>query len=507
MNFKVKMNNIGKLKEADISVRPLTILAGPNNTGKSFFSKALYSVFSAMNSNPISAYIKDHLHPLREGIDFIQERLYDRLSYIGGYIEDSNENVEQEKNELSELRKLRKKIKTIQLESVSPLSYSESGQVIGGDHQKIREDLNKIIKQYKNLLEDENLKKKKTGSQILDDEEHQILDDKGWERVRLYLADLEKRESSDKDLKSEELTAIGFSKILEDNLTGNFQIPHLRKLTGDSTKPGSINVESHKNSTDSNIPDMCKVSIEDNKISSKLSLKGLSELQNSGILYIESPFYWKLRNALKRSSRFSSLLRSGRKSLLVPKYFNDLELMLIDELSGDMAFPDIFQKLEKIINGKIVMDESGTLQFKELKGKAHSLPMTATGVVQLGLLAFLIEKKVLDKGTVLFIDEPETNLHPAWQVEMMEVLFQLVKAGAYVVTATHSADMLKWLEVHLKDHPKDSHLIALNQMKINTDGTASIIDSDEDIKIKIRSVKENLTEPFLKLFLDGQKSE
>ena len=73
--------------------------------------------------------------------------------------------------------------------------------------------------------------------------------------------------------------------------------------------------------------------------------------------------------------------------------------------------------------------------------------------------------------------------------------------------ATHSADMLKWLEVHLRDHPKDKDLIALNQMKVKKDGTASIVDPDRDIETTIRSIKKNLTEPFLELFLKGQDSK
>ena len=226
------------------------------------------------------------------------------------------------------------------------------------------------------------------------------------------------------------------------------------------------------------------------------------------MVYIESPFYWKLRNALSRASRSSHFfLNPKRRSLLVPKYFNDLNLMLMDELSGEMAFPDIFKDLTtKTIRGNLVTDESGTLKFKELKGNnLHSLPMTATGIVQLGMLALLIEKKVLDKNSVLFIDEPETNLHPAWQVKMMDILFKLVKAGVHVITATHSPDILKWLEVHLKNHSEDMDLIALNQMEAHEDGTVSVVDPDRDVLKKIIDIKNNLTDPFLDLFLKSQQ--
>ena len=72
MYFKAKINNIGKLRDISISVHPLTILAGPNNTGKSFFSKTLYSVFDAMNTNLLLAKIQYHLKPLRYNLRIMQ---------------------------------------------------------------------------------------------------------------------------------------------------------------------------------------------------------------------------------------------------------------------------------------------------------------------------------------------------------------------------------------------------------------------------------------------------
>ena len=50
MTFQVEVQNLGKLRR-DVTVRiaPLTVLAGANNTGKTFFSKALYSAFDSIN--------------------------------------------------------------------------------------------------------------------------------------------------------------------------------------------------------------------------------------------------------------------------------------------------------------------------------------------------------------------------------------------------------------------------------------------------------------------------
>ena len=133
-----------------------------------------------------------------------------------------------------------------------------------------------------------------------------------------------------------------------------------------------------------------------------------------------------------------------------------------------MAFPDVYAKLtgKSVMDGKIAISETGNLSFHE-NGRNFSLPVTAMGIANLGILALLIERKVLDKGTFLFIDEPEAHLHPAWQVVMAEALFELAKAGVNVVIATHSVDILQWLDVHVKKNPDDEQLIALNQFPVN----------------------------------------
>lgn len=507
MNFKVKINNIGKLREADISVRPFTVLAGPNNTGKSFFSKALYSVFDAMSANLVEVYIRNHLRPLMRGVRQIEISI-DEISEDKkrkSFLTRKNK-TDFSENKKTQIEKLVNSIKSdikkfMELCASFSNSKGEPLFILVDSYPKFTEALNKLLESYKTSLPE--------FEHLVQTKEILFFNKESLKNIKEGIAQLEVI----KNFKPEKLMDRSFAKVLEENLTGNFQIPNLRKLTGDNEKPASIVIESLKDKKQAvfidGIPNICEVTINEDQINSQFSLEGLAELQNSSrVIYIESPFYWKLHKALSRASRSSLSFRSNRKSLLVPKYFNDLHLMLMDELSGDMAFPDIFENLTKeIIEGKIIIDESGTLQFKEFKGKAHSLPMTATGIVQMGLLALLIEKKVLDEGTILFIDEPETNLHPAWQVEMMKILFKLVKAGAYVIMATHSADMLKWLEVHLRNHPKDKDLIALNQMKVKKDGTASIVDPDRDIEKTIRSIKKNLTEPFLELFLKGQDSK
>ena len=149
-----------------------------------------------------------------------------------------------------------------------------------------------------------------------------------------------------------------------------------------------------------------------------------------------------------------------------------------------------------VMDGKIAISKMGDLLFQENE-RNFPLHTTAMGVANLGILALLIERKVLDKDTLLFIDEPEAHLHPAWQVVMAEALFELARQGVNVVIATHSIDILKWLEVHVKKNPEDEQLVALNQFPVEKGET------DGDFRMKLAKIKRELTEPFSQLFVDG----
>ena len=63
--------------------------------------------------------------------------------------------------------------------------------------------------------------------------------------------------------------------------------------------------------------------------------------------------------------------------------------------------------------------------------------------------------------------------------------------------ATHSVDILKWLEVQVKKNPEDKQLITLNQFPVKGSGV------DEDFETKMARIKQELTKPFSDLYLEG----
>ena len=115
----------------------------------------------------------------------------------------------------------------------------------------------------------------------------------------------------------------------------------------------------------------------------------------------------------------------------------------------DDAHRRMLDNLEKVIGGKVTVrgeeffltNEQGDLEFTLL----------AEGWRKLGLLWLLIRNGTLQKGSVLFWDEPEANLNPKMFRTVIEVLLGLQRAGVQVFFATHDYVILKELDLQMTE--------------------------------------------------------
>ena len=84
-----------------------------------------------------------------------------------------------------------------------------------------------------------------------------------------------------------------------------------------------------------------------------------------------------------------------------------------------------------------------------LRNKQGNLEFTllAEGMRKLGLLWLLIQNGTLFRGSVLFWDEPETNLNPKLFGPLVEILMQLQRARTQIFIATHDYALLKELDL------------------------------------------------------------
>ena len=88
------------------------------------------------------------------------------------------------------------------------------------------------------------------------------------------------------------------------------------------------------------------------------------------------------------------------------------------------------------------------------QGGSIEFTLLAEGFRKLGLLWLLIRNGALSKGSVLFWDEPETNLNPKLYRLLMHVLLELQRSGVQIFLATHDYVILRELDLQKTDADK-----------------------------------------------------
>jgi AAA15 family ATPase/GTPase len=109
------------------------------------------------------------------------------------------------------------------------------------------------------------------------------------------------------------------------------------------------------------------------------------------------------------------------------------------------AFAKSKNQLEEILGGKVEdVDGNGKWIFR--KGKYRfPLGVTAEGVKKIAILDTLLTNRYLDPSSIVFIDEPESALHPVAISRLLDIVAALAAVGIQFVLASHSYFVVKKL--------------------------------------------------------------
>lgn len=102
--------------------------------------------------------------------------------------------------------------------------------------------------------------------------------------------------------------------------------------------------------------------------------------------------------------------------------------------------------LQKISSGKVALHDD---RFYLKPGTQAKLEfnLVAEGLRKIALLWQLIKNGTVERGSVLFWDEPEANINPKYIPVLAELLIMLEREGVQVFVATHDYFLCKYIEV------------------------------------------------------------
>lgn len=375
--MKLSIKNFGKIKEADISVDGITVIAGENNTGKSTVGKILFSLFNSLSN--------------------IDEKIFkERLKEI----ESTNRRIIQ--NHIADAQISRSMLSQTVLNIAKRINI------------QIREELD-------------------TGLSISDEILYEIIKDtiKSWCRTT---------ENEIIDDWSETIEEIyeninEILKLPEENIVLEIVSRYFNHVFHSQIQP----LGSEKCAETTLVLDIkgkkenlffknnyCKELVDNVKIVHKA-------------IYIDNPFVIDELSSYRY--RAMNPMNKLLVDLLTSKSQDGVMDGVIETVRAKEKLNDIYETLQSVVDGEILINQSNEEYYLKSNdfNEPISFHNLSTGMKSFVILKMLLENGGIKEKDVVILDEPEIHLHPQWQIAYAELIVLMQKYFELsVVVTTHS---------------------------------------------------------------------
>ncbi len=181
-----------------------------------------------------------------------------------------------------------------------------------------------------------------------------------------------------------------------------------------------------------------------------------ARISGSPKAWTESPMeaaFIPVKDMMANAPGFSSLYKE-REIHFEEIYVDIIRKASLPLLKGptDNQRKKLLTSLQSAMDGKVVAKNEEFF----LRSKHGELEFTllAEGYRKMGLLWLLIQNGTLLNGSVLFWDEPETNLNPRLMRTVVGILLELQRLGVQVFVTTHDYVILKEFDLQTKNRDK-----------------------------------------------------
>lgn len=415
--MKISVSGLGKISGADISFDGLTVIAGENDTGKSTIGKLIFSIVKAL-----SRYEQDLNESKIKQVFREIEDIYFRLRRYGG----ANE----------------KKMNLLRSHFFPP-RFSDELQRFFGNQLMLFENSSDVDFQLFFERKVEALKELEVNEDIL-----------------TYSIESLNR------IKNTVLFKEDINEVIKRALGKAFVSEFYFELS-----PKRSPLTNSKVSITEGNELLFEFSVSNNKIS---SIRLGEKIGFDDATLIDSPILLQMSDLIQGASTLFELEseqdKAERLNLVnrpkVPLHQKDLiskikeaEYFAFDSSGVVMDNPEkrsrhssLIRNINRVINGVFSYEKESrdfiyTVQSDSgPESKIRSLN-TASGLKSFGILQLLAISNRLDERSLIIIDEPETHLHPKWQIEYARLLVELVKNNCYLLITTHSPYFLQAIKV------------------------------------------------------------
>lgn len=377
--MRLNIKNFAKIKDADIIIDGITVIAGENNTGKSTVGKVLFSLFNSLQDidNKIlddrAAAIRNScIIPIFKMAD-VKKADFDDYAWvteIGFY-----------RNIIDELKETSDKAVSV-----------------------TRETIDKAV---------EKVVKKAIG--------------KG---VNLSMVDFDKLANLDELLQNICESVATVWNVPEDAIMSEIISRYFAKVF--FTQINTLSDEKKESVLTLEIKGKYqKIYFRNNDC-----VKYEQEIRiNHKAIYIDNPLIIDHLSNKKGLNLMESTLTD-----LLDKDKDDIFSGVVEKMLAEEKLANIYKMLQTVVDGEIIVDQNEKFYLKSGKFKEPIiLQNLSTGLKSFVILKMLLENGSLKEKDVVILDEPEIHLHPQWQIVYAELIVLLQKTfDLSIVVTTHS---------------------------------------------------------------------
>ncbi len=134
--------------------------------------------------------------------------------------------------------------------------------------------------------------------------------------------------------------------------------------------------------------------------------------------------------------------------------FDDTYLDIINAAKVDISLgrnsaskDAMLKKIQEMTHGTVVYDASRDEFYLKSGRSTQEFNLVAEGIRKMALLWQLVKNGTLEKGSILFWDEPEANINPTYIPVIVEMLLELQRKGVQIFISTHDYMVASYFEV------------------------------------------------------------
>lgn len=138
--------------------------------------------------------------------------------------------------------------------------------------------------------------------------------------------------------------------------------------------------------------------------------------------------------------------------------FDDTYLDIINAAKVDISVgrnsstrDALLKKIQEITHGKVLYDVKRDEFYLTNGSSKQEFNLVAEGIRKMALLWQLVKNGTLERGSILFWDEPEANINPAYISIIVEMLLELQRRGVQIFISTHDYMISSYFEVKKED--------------------------------------------------------